>query len=307
MAIILRITPKEPISFYTRAIKTYYYTTKDYIPATTLRGALLESYLRNSGDLYKKISDFYVSPAFPLNSAPSHPFLPAISRKSEDFVEEPNSLQIKNLQNDLERTLNEIKEKYSKDQYPKPKTGTIVKLENTNSIPYKYKSFGFNSIINMHVAINKFHGASESGMLFAYEYKEVGDLWAIASEDLGVNEAYIGKSRYKGAGKVEVKKVKEYEIPNPNEGDWAYCLSPCIEKFLDKSFFEYEEALGKEELYNAWFTYKDLMGRKPLLKVLSPGSIVKIKKIYNIDELKPAGLNFIIKINDLGSFLRGVQ
>ncbi len=227
MAIILRITPKEPISFYTRAIKTYYFTTKDYIPATTIRGALLEAYLRknnnNINDFYKKSLNFYVSPAFPLNSAPAHPFLPAITRKSEKFMEEPNSLQNlskNNVSKYLEKTLNDIKEKSETEegQYPKPKIGTIVKLIDHESTPYRYVSNKFSSIINMHVAINKFHGSSEAGMLFAYEYKEVGDLWAIASEDLEIDEAYIGKSRYKGAGKVEIKKIKDYKIQNPTEG-----------------------------------------------------------------------------------------
>ncbi len=309
MAVILRIIPKEPVSFYTRAIKSYYFSTKDYVPSTTVRGSLLEAYLRKTSmeDLYKKMDSFYVSPAFPVSSAPAHPFLPAISRKSDDFAEEPNSLQIKSLKEDLQRMLDEIKEKISKDQYPKPKPGTVVKLTDSNSTPYKYKSIKFNSIINMHVAINRTHGSAEAGMLYVYEYKEMGDLWAIASEDLGVNEAYIGKSRYKGAGKVEVKKVKDYKMSYPKDGDWAYCLSPCLDRFLDKTFFEYDEALGKEEMYNSWFTYKDLMGRKPLLKVMSPGSIVKVKKIYDLDQLKPAGLNFMIKINDLRSFLLGVQ
>ncbi|MBW9141912.1 MAG: hypothetical protein K1T65_09585, partial [Candidatus Aramenus sp.] len=202
------------------------------------------------------------------------------------------------------------RKKFGVEQYPKSRPGTIIKLVKYDQSPYEFKSVSTKSIINMHVAINKFHASSEAGMLYAYEYKELPALWAIASEDL-VKEAFVGKSRYKGAGKIKIEKIKDYQIRNPEPGSWAYCLSPCIDKLevgnSKKTYFEWETILGKQEIYNSWFTYKDLLGRKPSLKVISPGSIVKVKEVNEIDELKPAGLNFMMKINDLRSFILEVS
>ncbi|MEW9492175.1 MAG: hypothetical protein TQ35_0008260 [Candidatus Aramenus sulfurataquae] len=330
MAVILKIIPKEPISFYTRAIKSYYFSEKDYIPATTLRGAILKAFMDNSNmkpeEFYNKALNFYISPAYPLMSAPAHPFVLAVSRKDKRFLEMKDSLkkledrkEDLNISGDWKKNLKitiYLIKKYSKeklgvDQYPKSRPGTIIKLVKYDQSPYGFESVSTKSIINMHVAINKFHASSEAGMLFAYEYKELPELWAIASEDLGVKEAFVGKSRYKGAGKIKIEKIKDYQIRNPEPGSWAYCLSPCIDKLevgnSKKIYFEWETILGKQEIYNSWFTYKDLMGRKPSLKVISPGSIVKVNKVNEIDELKPAGLNFMMKINDLRSFILEVS
>jgi hypothetical protein len=49
------------------------------------------------------------------------------------------------------------------------------------------------------------------------------------------------------------------------------------------------------------------MGQKPVIKVLSAGSLVKLKKIYDLDYLKPAGLNFMVKISDLGELIKKVM
>jgi hypothetical protein len=169
-----------------------------------------------------------------------------------------------------------------------------------------YEKVFIESSITIHTTISKKLGSSERGMLYSYEYKYFTKLWAFASDKLEVREIKIGKGRSRGFGRAEVIWGKEISFDEIKEGDWVYCLSQCIPSLFGRTFFEPEVILGREDLYTGWFTRENLQGQKPVFKTLSLGSIIKLKKVIDLDYLKPAGLNFIIKIRDLRELLEKV-
>ncbi|WP_449462225.1 hypothetical protein PQ610_06635 [Tardisphaera miroshnichenkoae] len=317
MAVIYGIRFQEPVVFHARNVGNYYLSELDYIPSQTLRGALLNS-LISSGSSMR--DDFYVSPAFPLGAAPAHAFMPAKSRKSSELVEVKGVIGRlgDNWKEELAKTFEEVKsieagsggastEKNA--VMPKSKVGEIAQLRNeTQGESWHYAIRHLRPAIGMHVAINKKTGTSEKGMLYAYEYKRIDEeMWAIASDDLGVSEIRVGKSRGKGAGRAEVAVIGKADLEEPEEGEWGYCLSQCVPSFLGRTYFEAEKVVGKKDLYAGWFTLGESVGTKPAIVTMSPGTLVKIRKRGDLDELKPAGLNFLVKIRDLGSFLSEVN
>jgi hypothetical protein len=301
MTKVIKLKIKEPIAFSSRRIKSYYFSSADYLPAQTIRGAIIDA----KGD-YSLLDSYYTSPAYPVvdkkPSVPSHALSPAKSRKCKKHLE------VKGI---LERLKNEGVEKLLVN-YPveaKPKIGDLIYLTSEDEKYNYYEKVEVPSIITQHVAISKKTGSNEGGMLYAYEYKLLDEVWFLASDDLGLKELRIGKGRNRGFGSAEVESVKEVDLNEPKEGDVVYCLSQCL-PFFGKTFFDYDFIIGRTELYLGWFTRYDgklIMGQKPVIKVLSAGSLVKLKKIYDLDYLKPAGLNFMVKISDLGELIKKVM
>jgi len=317
MAVIYGVRFQEPAVFHARNVEKYYLSELDYIPAQTLRGAFLNS-LISSGSPIR--DDFYVSPAFPVGAAPAHAFMPAKNRKSNELVEVKGVIGRlgENWKEELVKTFEEVKSTEAGSGgataqgsavLPKSRVGEVAQIRNENQgESWHYEIRHLRTAIGMHVAINKRTGASEKGMLYAYEYRRIdGEMWAVASDDLGVSEIRVGKSRGKGAGRAQVAVMRKADLKEPEEGEWGYCLSQCVPSFLDKTYFEVEEAVGKKDLYTGWFTLGESVGMKPAIVTMSPGTLVKIRKKGDLDELKPAGLNFIVKIRDLGSFLGEVS
>ncbi len=317
MAVIYRIKLKEPAVFHARNVGNYYLSELDYIPSQTLRGALLNSLIA-SGSVIR--DDFYVSPAFPVGAAPAHAFMPAKSRKSGELLEIKGVIGKlgDDWRDELFSTIEKVKLMAEanagdgtsrKGIEPKARVGEIAQLKGgATESSWSYEVVHLSSSVGMHVAINKGTGASEKGMLYAYEYKKAEqDMWALASDDVGVREIRIGKSRGKGAGIAEVSVAGKVELKEPQEGEWGYCLSQCLPSFLGRTYFEAEHVVGKRDIYTGWFTLGESAGSKPALITTSPGTLVKVKKKGELDELRPAGLNFIVRIDDLGSFLSEVR
>ncbi|BDC17513.1 hypothetical protein [Acidianus sp. HS-5] len=296
---LIKLSIKEPIAFSSRKIKNYYFSSADYIPAQAIRGALI-----NAKEDYSLLDSFYTSPAYPLidgkPAVPSHAFSPAISRKSSEYIEEKGILN---------KVSKELLDNYPYPVEAKPKIGDLIYMTSEDEKYYHYKKAEVPSVITQHVAISKKYGAGEGGMLYAYEYKLLKGIWFLSSEDLGIKSFRVGKGRSRGFGSAEVEAVKEVDLGVPKEGDVVYCLSQCLPS-LGKTFFDYDFVIGKTELYLGWFTRvvdgKTVRGQKPVIKVLSAGSLVKLKKIYDLDYLKPAGLNFMVKISDLGELIKKV-
>lgn len=302
---VIKLRIKEPVAFSSRRIKNYYFSASDYLPAQAIRGAMI-----NASGNYSLLDSYYTSPAYPVvkgkPSLPSHAFSPAEKRKSKRYVEEKGILE----------RLKEKGEKLLTEDYPysvdaKPKIGDLIYPVGEDEKYNYYERVEVPSVITQHVAISKKTGANEGGMLYAYEYKLIDEVWFLAQDDLGVKELRIGKGRNRGFGTGVVESVKEVELEEPKAGDVVYCLSQCLPSFGGRTFFTYDFVIGKTDLYLGRFTRsyngQVIVGQKPVMKVISAGSLIKLKEVQDLDYLKPAGLNFAVKVSDLSELVRKVM
>ncbi|QKR01119.1 hypothetical protein GWK48_10550 [Metallosphaera tengchongensis] len=297
-----------------RRVLNYYFATSSYIPSTTLRGAILNEFYQQK----KRVPvDFYASPAYPARGAPAHYFSPASGRKSEGFEEEQGILrrveeEMKGVKD--EKGLLNILSNRVKDM--KPKVGTIVLYEKNENGKNKYKEFHSESIVNMHVAIDKRTGSSHHGMLFAYEYKKVMEMWALASpgEVLDVVKAskkiLVGRGKMRSGNVVDVEVVRELSDFERPEG-LVYCLSQCVPRLFGKEVLMVRRlgdrmlAIGDTSMYTGWFTTDTLRGTRPTFKVMREGTLLFVEE-GKLD-LRAAGLNFAFKIPDLGELIKRVM
>jgi hypothetical protein len=304
--VLLKITVNRYITTQLRKVANYYFSTADYIPSTTLRGAILAEYYYQKGKIEE---DFFVSPAYPLNTIPSHYFSPAKDRKDKSFIETKNVLEKKD---ELigKKSENELKDKISEAMSVegKPKIGTLITYKNDNNNQNVYEQFFAASAIQMHVAIDKTSVSSYHGMLFAYEYKKFDELWALAKPseviDL-VNRVSIGRGKNRAGNIAEVKKVKDLSLDDPK--GLSYCLSQCVPSLFGKKFFDSKVIIGDTSLYTGWFTTDSISGTKPVFKTLKEGTLVYIVDKYYDSRIMASGLNFILKIPDLKYLLDKVK
>ena len=296
--IVLKLRVNGYITTQMRKVMNYYFSVADYIPATTLRGAILNEYYHQKGKIDES---FYVSPAYPSNTAPAHYFSPATERKGAVFREVKGVLREKD--KELEKVTDERQLKDVLKVGGKPKIGTLVKFYREEGNENVYKGWSSESAILMHVAINKYSGASEKGMLFAYEYKRFGTLWALASDSEVIDvvkRVRIGRSKNRVSKYVEIEKVKEVELDEPK--GLSYCLSQCVPSLFGKEFFKAKYIIGDTSTYSGWFTNDYFSGQKPVFATVKEGSLVYVERV-NDKKLMTAGLNFIFKIDDLKSLL----
>ncbi len=298
---LLEIRTTSPALFHAKNVKSYFLSTEDFIPSQTIRGSIVNALIMGGTDPDKTM-DFFVSPAYPVNSAPAHPFVLAVARKSDTLVEVKESLKhvddgMDKLREEAAKSIPDVMDKDGSKLKPKP--GVAVTMEKEESSFYRYSRVKITSVIQGHVAVNKVTMNKEGGMLYHYEYKSPYKFWAISSQvpfqQLEVN---IGRSKGRGFGNAVVKKVKDIDLNDNVDGKWAYCLSPC--------FAEIQEGLGKMTYYTGWFTSKDMRGTKPFIRVASQGSLIKVKE-KGLYDLKPAGLNFAFSLDSLGSLLQKVR
>mgnify|MGYP001770686388 CR=1 FL=1 len=308
---LLKLTVNGYITTLTRRVMNYYFSVTDFVPSTQVRGAILAEYYKQKG---KVDMDFFVSPAFPLESAPAHYFSPASGRKSGNFVEKRGILKEKEDELSKGRPLSEVL-RLNKDD--KPRVGAIIRRVEVDKDSTKYTKYTAESAISMNVAIDKTLASARHGMLFAYEYRRFGELWALArpSEVLDVvkgGEIRIGRGKNRGNTAVKVQVVREVELPEP-EG-LVYCLSQCVPSLLGKEFFKVKRdsegvpiIVGETSTYAGWFTTDSVSGQKPSFRTLSEGTLIYIEEKRNYADLLPAGLNFALSINDLSSLLDRVR
>lgn len=292
--ILIRLNVNGYITTQMRKIKNYYFSVNNYIPAQTLRGAILAEYYYQKG---KIDYNFYSSPAYPVDTAPAHYFSPAINRKSKIYVERKGVLKEKDKE-ELDMTLEE-----------KPKIGNLITLRGEDGNVYKYTEFVPETIIQMHVGIDKQSASNYIGMLYAYEYKKFDKMWALVSAESdvidNVSEIKVGRGRNRNGNIVKIEKVKRVELQEP-EG-LSYCLSPIVPKLFGKEFLRASYIIGEETIYSGWFTDKNISGQKPTFKAVKEGSLVYVKERKEFEKLFPAGLNFIFKIQDLKTLLDKVR
>lgn len=296
---LLEIKLVSPALLHARNVKSYFLSTENFIPSQTLRGAVVNALIEEGYDVHE-LEGVFVSPGYPSNSAPAHPFVFAEGRKSDSFVERKDSLVIDGeVEEIISRKRKEINGKAGKDDSSiKSKTGVVVSLKGLENDLFKYDGVKIPSIIQGHVAINKVTMNKESGMLYQYEYRMPTTFWALSSNTLPKETIRIalGRSRNRGFGEALLSKKGEVELQDAKDG-WAYCLSPC--------YTEAEAGIGKVTIYTGWFTSDDLRGPKPFMKVAMQGSLLKVKgEMY---PLKTAGLNFAFSLSSLGELLSKVR
>ncbi|BBD73379.1 hypothetical protein HS1genome_1768 [Sulfodiicoccus acidiphilus] len=290
-----------------RRIGNYYLWRREYVPATTLRGALINS-LIEAGSIKElgEAASMAVAPAYPTSSAPAHVLLPAKGRKTEDFVEKKGVLS------SSEDPVSSLDRKYGSQATPR--VGTLVTLRGEEGDEWKFERFRpRRATVEQNVSVSKVSGAAHREMLFAYELRDLGPLWALYLGDLEVDglEVRLGRGRNRVGTRFRVEATSTVEYPEPGEGSLAYCLSPCVPSFLGKTYFE-GEYYGAVDLYSSWFTFGQdvdtplLGGTRPSFKVLREGTLVRLRKLGEYRQLWPAGLNFLIRVDDLGSWLRKV-
>lgn len=285
------------INYYNRKLKSYFIIAKDYIPATTIRGAIEYLYLAR----FKRIDDtIYASSAFPIiedrPTAPAHPFMYRIERKSNEMVEDPGAIT------------NKAKPNPEKVKEPKPSPGSLV-LEKEKK-EYYYDKYTPKKKVEMHVAVSKFTGSSQKGMLYAYEYiKGVQGYWFLTGDNTELKEGdelKIGRGRTREGGKLVVEKVYGVKLEEvKGGGEVGLCLSQCTPKVLGIEALEVNEIWGYYDIYNSWFTSDGVSGTRPSFRVLGEGSVIEVKKVK--EDFKTAGLNFIVSVPDLHSLLKEVK
>ncbi|WP_338602833.1 hypothetical protein V6M85_03025 [Sulfolobus tengchongensis] len=315
---LVKLEVKGYITTQMRKIKNYYFSVTDYIPATTLRGAILAEYYYQKGKLDL---NFYASPAYPKDTLPAHYFSPATKRKGRCFAEVKGILS----QKEKELDSGDIGKALKLEGEGKPKIGTLIRLVNANSecldmregVNY-YEQYVPESSILMHVAIDKQTASSYHQMLFAYEYKKFGDqMWTLTSSDSEVidviNKSYIkvGRGKSRAGSLVRVEKVKDITFDEPK--GLSYCLSPCIPLLFGKEFFKVKTIngtqliIGDTSYYSGWFTTDSLSGQKPVFKTIKEGSLIYVESGKDFNKVMPGGLNFILKIDDLKSLLEKLR
>ncbi|MEM4025269.1 MAG: hypothetical protein QXL70_04400 [Metallosphaera sp.] len=315
-----------------RKAGNFYSSDKDFIPSTTIRGAFLYP-LVQKGKSDEELEEFHFSPAFPIGSAPSHALSPAGGRKIRCYFEIPNALE-KWRNSSYSEVLKETKEALEKIEDEeclqggstepksgsnerrvpdlKPKVGDIVKFSKTSSV-HKYVRVNMETLVQTNVGISKSSGSSKTNMLFAYEVKRFNELWVLSKAGFhtvgNVEQIKVGRNSSRGLGLGKVQFVREVDLETPGEGDVGYCLTPCLPSFMGKTYIESEEIRGSTGVYVSWYTWDKGKrgGLKPILRVLNEGTIIKVKRTNELDELWPAGLNMLIKIKDLNDLLNKVK
>lgn len=307
---LLKLTVEGYVMTLARKVRNYYFSLTDFIPATQLRGAILSEYYYQKGKIDQ---EFFISPAYPADTAPTHYFSPSEGRKSDKYSEERGILKKKSEEIDQNKHLKEI---MALGGEKKPKIGVLIKKDLENPQMTFYSRFTADSIISMHVAINKKLGSTQHGMLFAYEYKKLGNMWALAkpSEVIDViksSKLKLGRAKSRINTEVKVEVKGEVELPEPQ--GLSYCLSQCVPTLFGKTYFTVKKVdgqkviIGDTSVYTGWFTNDHMSGLKPVFKTLSEGTLVFVENKGEYDKLLPAGLNFMVSTEDLRSLLDKVR
>ena len=308
---LLRLKVNGYITTLTRRVMNYYFSVTDYVPATQVRGAILAEYFRQKG---RTDVEFFASPAFPLDSAPSHYFSPSRGRKSGEFVEKRDVLKEKEEELSKGRKLGDVLKLGDEE---KPRVGTIIMRVEAGRDYTRYARFTAESVVSMHVAIDKALASARHGMLFAYEYRRFGELWALARpgevlDAVKGGEVRMGRGKNRGSTAVKVEIVRELDLPEPK--GLVYCLSQCVPSLLGREFFKVKRSgdgrqiiIGDTSTYAGWFTGESASGQKPSFRTLSEGTLVYVEESRGYSDLLPAGLNFMLSIEDLSSLLDRVR
>jgi hypothetical protein len=310
---LLRLKVKGYINAYSRRVMNYYFSSTDYVPATTLRGAILELEYQTKGKVNDK---FWVGPALPLGSAFSHFFIPLNEKARDGGKDSAEAQEMKGVLEeagkvdkwDKESVYKLVREKGLLGHGRKPRIGAVIRKVGERDGYNLYERVRLNSVVQMQTAVDKLTGSNAREMLFAYEYKEFRDLWALSSPDLPQDRGVLrmGRGKSRSGFQVSFEKVRELDLELAKKGEVGYCLTPCAPSVMGVKLLD-GDYLGDLSIYTGWFTNDHVTGTKPTFRVLREGTLVKVREAGNYQRLLGAGLNFLVKVNDLGELLEKVM
>lgn len=247
--ILYTIYNTEPLNFSEKSGDATLYTTKRYIPGTTIRGALAEQYIAKNhlGTTAHENPDFF---KFLLSGKvrylPAYPIGDSTMRENNVFL-----LPLSMMRSKDGKTLMDISGSGAPQAGFKKLQGFVVKDGD------ELHSVDVNTQIALHMARNtsddsRREGHSMDGNLFNYEYIEAGQWFQgaiIADDDVdvarflhdsfknklqadGIVEVYLGKSRKTQYGACQLKWYDEETILSkpidPTQPTYLYCYTPYI-------------------------------------------------------------------------------
>ncbi|MEN2974896.1 MAG: RAMP superfamily CRISPR-associated protein [Candidatus Caldarchaeales archaeon] len=225
---------RSPTIVTSKMSKRGYCTPLDYIPPSTLRGALISSLYRSEivdKDYLSREAEspnIVTSPAFPLDrgreSYPAHPFIYECK-----IPHEKNGQRFRERYNDGREILQTIKEGLDIKIRQLCSVGhpSLENLHPRLLIPLK-ESFEEVKLLTMHfvnTGVNKHRGTSHKGMLFEYEAIVEGvEFWSNISTPEEFVEVFkpgfefsIGRGVSRGFGKAVIKDVKKINLDEEAE------------------------------------------------------------------------------------------
>lgn len=308
----LEVRLMEPALFGARRLGNTYVHSHAYIAAGTLKGAIVSEVFKRDERLGKLAFDeLSVSNAYPSGTVPAHAYMFLTKRKAKDFVEKKGII--------AEGPSIFTPEKYEQEisavrlmnaEYePKSIIGDMARFEKILDGGYGYVKATASFKLLPNVAVSKMSGSSQKGMLFSYEVMEKGNFWALIDYEVWKklnleDELYvkIGKGRIGGLAEV---KVVQKGVSYAEKGN-AYCFTPCVPSFDSATFFTYDKSLASTSIYHGWFTNESFSSRKPVFATMKEGSLVSLSDATNAKRVMPAGLNFLLSVEDAYSLLRSV-
>lgn len=312
----LEINLKEPALFSSRKLGNFYIHTSLYIPAGTLKGALVNVLFARDAALGKTaLEELSVSNAYPKKSVPTHAYIFLTKRKENKFLEKKGILEVDDIFEEKRYNEEVLGLKQLKSDFePKSVIGEVAEYSPTKEYPeegqhnhYVKATASFKVLPN--VAVSKKSGSSQRGMLFSYEIVERGTFWGLVDYDVWKKlkledelAVSLGKGRIGGLAEV---KVVDKSVEYAEKGN-AYCFTQCLPSFGSAVFFKTEDHLSATSVYQGWFTNEYFASRKPSFAVMKEGSLVKISDAAEAKKVMPAGLNFLLKVRDAYSLLKAV-
>ena len=329
----LEVKLLEPALFNARKLGNVYIHSSAYIPAGTLKGAIVnEIFKRDEGLGKKALEELSVSNAYPSGSLPTHAYLFLTKRKHNDFIEKKGILSLGQEIYEEKRYRDELEELkgMNREYEPKSVIGETVKFERELERHSVYTRASASFRILPNVAVSKKSGSSQKGMLFFYEIMDVREVdskdrampdeerskktgvagfWGLVDYDvwkeLKLEDELVlslGKGRIGGLAEV---KVVQKSVNYAEKGN-AYCFTQCAPSFGSAVFFRADRFLSATSVYQGWFTNDYFASRKPSFTTMKEGSLVSISDASKASRVMPAGLNFMLSIDDARSLLRAV-
>jgi hypothetical protein len=292
------LTLKSPAIVATRRVERGYVKPLDYIPGSTLRGALISALYREglvSASFMEREADkptILSSPAYPfIKSSPSMPGTPFTARcKICDTIIDITRSVIEKIQESEEFTPPRCQDhgiKSMESMYSQLVVRIDDKLERAEIFSYRSTSVG----------IDKNRGTFARGMLFDYEAVAEGTVfWArlILPDELDFEkikriEVWIGRGISRGFGRA-VLELEKSNIGSEaerlhqligSESAVLYSLSPLIPQEhlvsdTGDAELNIERVYGRREWIKAGFDVRRAKHR-PLIQVVKQGALVKVR------------------------------
>ncbi len=332
---------REPAIINSRPVRTGYEVSKAWIQGSAIRGAILTSMLQQG--LTEKVRKeeekpgLKVSPAYLKTGGgeafPAHPYMYKTDKRSPEVYEPRDWLNMLTEAGSLERLLAFFKlVKERRGVLPYPVKGSMVVVEDAGRDPAVFRIKNVKVGFYASVGISKKLRKGEYGLLYHYQAVAEGTVyWGVLADLNGVleekkYEVFVGRGVSRGFGGAVLRLEEMGDEESVTEKLWngltkgrtvLYALSPVAYYMpLDRVGFIPDDLqvarldgrpliFGDVETYVSWYRRTvNVTGLRPLLKALSPGSIIVAEKIperlrrnlFN-EPFQALGLNFLLPLH----------